>query len=170
MNIILINFARLAVSIVLSALATYLGIWLFERFTRTIDEWEALREKNLAVGITLASVVVGLAIILQPAVSGMLPAASGRLALDMNSSMALVATLGLILVRAVLGIIIGIVAIRFSVWLFTQLTRNIDEMAELENGNLAVAVMLGGVILAVSWLMSPIVDGVTTSLIIYFLP
>jgi uncharacterized membrane protein YjfL (UPF0719 family) len=170
MNVLWINIVRLAVSIVLSALAAYLGIWLFERFTRTIDEWEALRKKNQAVGITLASVVIGLAIILQPAVSGSLPAGSGRLALDLNSGLALVATLALILVRALLGIVIGIIAIHFSVWLFTQLTKNLNEMAELENDNVAVAYMLGGVILAVSWLMSPIVDGVTSNLIAFFLP
>lgn len=170
MSILWLSLARLAVSIILSALAAFLGLWLFERSTRNIDEWEALRKGNPAIGITLAAVVVGLAIILQPAVSGSLPASSGRMALDLNPSLALMVTLLLILARALLGLVIGVFAIRFSVWLFTQLTKNLNEMVELENGNVAVAVLLGGVILAVSWLMSPVVDGITSNIISFFLP
>jgi len=168
MDIVLVTVVQFVVSIVLAALAAYLGIWLFERSTKDIDEWQALRDGNAAVGLTLAAVVVGLAIILRPAVSADLPMTSGRLAPDVSTSLLPLLVLALMLTRALLGLVLGAAATLFAVWLFLRLTRDVDELAELAKGNLAVAVMLSGVILAIALLVSPVVTGITNSLFSLF--
>lgn len=165
MGIALISVAQLAVSILLAAIAAYLGLWLFERATKGIDEWDAIRQGNTAIGLTLAAIVIGLAIILLPAVSGALPASSGRFAPDMAPNILPIYMLGLMLLRALLGLVLGTATILFSVWLFTRLTRDIDEMKELEKGNNAVAAMLSGVIIAIALLVSPVVTGITNQLL-----
>jgi len=170
MGIILITIAQFAVSIILAALAAYLGLWLFERSTRDIDEWKALREGNVAIGLTLAAVVVGLAIILQPAVSGALPSSGDRLVPDLAPRLLPLVTLALILVRALLGLLLGVTAILFAIWLFFHLTRELDEMQELQKGNTAVATMLAGVIIAIALLVAPVVGGITNGLLFLFLP
>jgi len=170
MAIILIGAVQFVVSILLAAIAAYLGIWLFERATKDIDEWKEIREGNPAIGLTLAAVVVGLAIILQPAVAGALPASSGRLTPDLTPTLLPVYTLLLMLVRALLGLILGVAAIFFAIWLFLRLTRELDEMAELSKGNTAVAAMLAGVILATAILVSPVVTSITNWLLPLFLP
>ncbi|MCK4832188.1 MAG: DUF350 domain-containing protein, partial [Anaerolineales bacterium] len=55
MSTALILAVQFALSILLAALAAYLGIWLFERATKDIDEWEEIRQGNPAIGVTLAA-------------------------------------------------------------------------------------------------------------------
>lgn len=161
MGTVLISIIQLAVSVLLATIAAYLGIWLFERATVDIDEWKALREGNTAVGITLAGVVIGLAIILQPAVAGALPSTVGRMAPDVEPGLLPILLLVVMLVRAFLGLVLGAGAILFSIWLFLRLTRDIDELAELRQGNQAVGIMLAGGVIAISLLVSPVVAGIT---------
>ncbi len=170
MDIVLISITQFAVSILLAAIAAYLGIWLFERATRDIDEWKGMREGNVAVGLTLAAVVVGLAIILRPAVAGALPAASGRLTPDVGVRLLPVYVLLMMLIRALLGLVLGVAAILFAIWLFLRLTSELDEMAELSQGNVAVATLLAGVIIAIALLVSPVVAGITDWLLPVLLP
>jgi uncharacterized membrane protein YjfL (UPF0719 family) len=170
MGVVLISLAQLAVSIILAAIAAYLGIWLFERATRHIDEWKEIRQGNLAIGLTLAAVVVGLAIILRPAVAGALPTVGGRLSPDLAAGVLPMYVLLIILVRALLGLVLGIAAILFAIWLFLHLTNELDEMGELSKGNTAVATMLAGVIIAIALLVSPVVTGITDWLLPVFLP
>ena len=51
-------------------------------------------------------------------------------------------------------------AIIFAVGLFDRLTGQIDELAELKRGNMAVAAVMVGVILAVSLLMAQAIEQV----------
>lgn len=169
MDLVVITIAQLAMSILLAALAAYLGIWLFERATQDIDEWQEIREGNTAIGLTLTAVVVGLAIILQPAVAGALPSVEGRFTPDLGPQLLPLYILVLMFVRAILGLVLGIVSILFAVWLFLRLTRQVDEMAELKKGNMAVAAMLAGVIIAIALLMAPVVTSITDWLLPRFL-
>lgn len=170
MGIVLISVIQFAVSILLAAIAAYLGIWLFQRATRNIDEWQEIQNGNPAVGLTLAAVVVGLAIILQPAVAGELPSISGRFIPDLAPRLLPIYVLLLMFVRALLGLVLGVSAILFAIWLFLRLTREVDEMAELSKGNMAVASMLAGVIIAIALLVAPVVTGITNWLLPLFIP
>jgi uncharacterized membrane protein YjfL (UPF0719 family) len=58
----------------------------------------------------------------------------------------------------VVGLILALSAIIFAVGLFDRLTGQIDELAELQRGNLAVAAVMVGVVLAVSLLMSQAIE------------
>jgi len=169
-GIIVVTAVQFALAIVLAAVAAYLGVWLYERATRDLDEWVALKKGNTAVGITLAAIVVGLAIILRPAIGAGTVALEGRLAPDVSATLLPVLLLALMLTRLVLGLVLGVAAILFAIWLFDRLTREIDEMAELAAGNQAVAALLAGVILASAILVSPVVTSISNTLLGLFLP
>ena len=64
---VFLSGVQLLLAVVLSALVAYLGVWLFNRATPGLDEWAELRKGNPAVGLVMAAVVVGVAIILRPA-------------------------------------------------------------------------------------------------------
>ena len=59
--------AGLALTVIVVGLVTFLGVWLFERTTREIDEWAELRQGNLAVGVILGAIVVAVGVIVRPA-------------------------------------------------------------------------------------------------------
>jgi uncharacterized membrane protein YjfL (UPF0719 family) len=55
-------------------------------------------------------------------------------------------------VQVVLALVLAVVMIIFALWLFDRLTGNLDEWAEIQQGNLAVAGLLAGVILSIALL------------------
>jgi uncharacterized membrane protein YjfL (UPF0719 family) len=153
---LIISVANIIIAVVLGVLASYIGVWLFSRSTRHLDDWGEVRRGNTGMGIVLGAIIVGLAIILKPAVE--LP-----LTPEMTNP-------GLILLGEIIGIIIGLIlalsAIVFSVGLFGRLVAGkIDELYELQHGNLAVAAIMAAVIIAVSLLIS----GAVASIIHWFI-
>jgi len=144
------GFIQLIVAVVLGAIAAYLALFLYQWFTRGVDEWQMLRDGNAAVGIVLGALLVAVAIILRPAL------AVDSSTWDVGSSdfgqVLLTETLQL-----VIGLVLAVVILEIALFLFAALTRGIDEVAELKKGNLAIAGLLAGVLIGMGVMVSPAV-------------
>ena len=151
MDQLFLSLAQLAVAIVLSAIATYLTFYLFQWFTRELDEWEALRQGNAAVGIVLGAMMISAAIVLRPAL------VVNTTAWDVGNTLFLRVLLAEALQLAV-GLVLSVVSLTLALYLFAGLTRGIDEVQELNNGNLAIAGMLAGVVIAVGLMVGQAVE------------
>ena len=155
------SLAQLAIAIVLSAVITYLALFLFQWFTRDLDEWQSLRDGNAAVGIVLGAILISVAIVLRPA-------------LAIDSSLWDVGTslfFRMLLVQAfqlLLGLAFAVGTLILALLLFAALTRQLDEVQELKDGNLAVAALLAGVVIGIGLMVSQAtvqVFGVLSSLL-----
>jgi len=144
---LVLSIAQIGVAIIMTVIATYLGVVLFNRATRHLDEWAELRRGNVAMGLVVASIIVGIALILRPALAVPSAADAGPRLYPIYALLTQAAGLAVGLVLALSGIIL-------AVGLFNLLTGEIDELAELQKGNVAVAALLAAIVLAVSWLMS----------------
>ena len=145
---------QLIISIVVAAAAAYLSIWLFDRTTRDIDEWNELRKGNLAVGIVLGAIVVGVGVVMRPALAPL------TLNLDAAPLDAVAYRILLHGVQVIVGLVLAVVSIGFALWVFTRLTGAIDEWAEIGRGNSAIAVVLAGVIVATALIIGTTLDTV----------
>jgi uncharacterized membrane protein YjfL (UPF0719 family) len=58
------------------------------------------------------------------------------------------------------GLVLSLVVIAFSLWLFTRLTGDLDEWGEIGKGKVGVAALLTGVILATALLSGAALDSV----------
>ena len=143
----LLSLAQLVVAIILSAIAAYLAFYLFQWFTRGLDEWEALRAGNPAVGIVLGAIVVAMAIVLRPAL------VVDSSAWDLGHE-PFIRVLLAEAVQLAVGLVLGVVTLALALYLFAGLTRGIDEIEELKKGNLAVAGLLAGVVVGVGLMVS----------------
>jgi uncharacterized membrane protein YjfL (UPF0719 family) len=147
---LIVSVINIIIAIILGVLASYIGVWLFTRSTRHLDDWAEVRRGNTGMGVVMGAIIIGIAIILKPAVD---------LPLTIEA-----ANPALVLVGEIVGIVVGLIlalsAILFSVGLFGRLVGDIDELYELQNGNLAVAAIMAGVILAVSLLISGAVGSI----------
>ncbi len=148
----LLLVGQLVIAVVLGAVATYLSVVLFDRATRGIDEWAELAKGNAAVGIVLGAMVIAVVSVLRPAFQ--IPISGW----DVGSARPWIA-LGVQVVQLALGLVVAVLSILFSVWLFDRLTTRLDEWAELQRGNVAVAALLAGVIIAVSMLVGVALGG-----------
>jgi uncharacterized membrane protein YjfL (UPF0719 family) len=154
---LLLSLVQLGVAIVLSAVVAFLALYLFQWFTRGLDEWEALRQGNAAIGLVLGAILVAVAIVLRPAL------AVDSSAWDIGSRLFFPVLLTEALQLA-LGLIFALVTIALALAIFAALTRGIDEVAELRQGNLAVALLLAGVVLGVAVMVSHAIGQVMSQL------
>jgi len=143
---VFLSGVQLLLAIVLSALVAYLGVWLFNRATPRLDEWAELRKGNPAVGVVMGAVVVGVAIILRPALR-IVP-----LQLDAGATLDVAWRLLAQTIQVAVGLVLALAAIAFALWLFTRLTGELDEWAEVGRGNVGVAALLAGVIVTTALL------------------
>jgi uncharacterized membrane protein YjfL (UPF0719 family) len=157
MGSLLLSVAQLTIAIILSAVVAFLSFYLFQWFTRDLDEWEELRQRNPAVGVVLGAILVATALILRPA-----------LAVDTTMWDVGYQVYGRVLLAEALqlavGLVLAVFALGLAVLIFAALTRGIDEIEELKRGNLAVGGLLGGVILGVGLMISQAVEQVMTAI------
>jgi uncharacterized membrane protein YjfL (UPF0719 family) len=137
----------LAIAIVLSGIAAYLAFYLFQWFTRNLDEWEELRQGNPAIGIVLGAIVLSVAIVLRPA----LTVNTGLW--DIGRAL-YVRVLVIEALQLAVGLILAVITLALALFLFAALTRGIDEVEELKKGNLAIAGLLAGVVISVALMVS----------------
>lgn len=151
---LIISVANIIIAVILGVIASYIGVWLFAKSTRHLDDWGEVRRGNTGMGIVMGAIIIGIAIILKPAID--LP-----LAVEVEQPF-------LVLLGEIIGIAVGLVlavsAIVFSAGMFDRLVGDIDELSELQRGNMAVAVIMAAVILAISLLIS----GAVASIIRWF--
>lgn len=151
MQELLVSLTQLVAAFLLSTIAMYLAFFLFQWLTRSLDEWQALREGNAAVGIVLGALLVSVAIMLRPAVR---LDATGW---DVGHSMLAYALLVEALQMAV-GLILAVATVFTAFLAFITLTRGLDEISALQDGNLAVACLLAGLLLAVGILVGQAIE------------
>lgn len=147
---------QLVLGIVFALVAVYMGIRVFDRFTKGVDEIQELKRGNVAVGILLASVVFAIATVVRTGVDGVTTAFFGLPAGATVTDYALAVAAAL--VQLTIALVLATAAIRMALWVFDAITPTIDEEQEIRNGNVAVAIVLAGVIVSVA---SVIASGVS---------
>ncbi len=159
-----VGLVQLVLAVILAVVALYIGFSVLTRITKGIDEEKELAKGNVAVGIIVASVFFAIAFVVQAGVTGVSTGLSkalgvGILTLD-----------GLLIVSAavfqlIIGIALAIGAIYLALNVLDKLTKGIEEFEEIRKGNVAVAVMMGGVIISVAVIIQSGVVGITNALL-----
>jgi TRAP-type C4-dicarboxylate transport system permease small subunit len=123
-----------------------------------MDEERELMGGNAAVGIIIASIFFAIALVVQSGISGISVGIMKALAGDW---LAIVASL----IQLILGIILAIGAIYLALNILDRLTRRVDEFEEVKKGNVAVALMMAGVIVSTALIIQSGVIGITSALL-----
>jgi uncharacterized membrane protein YjfL (UPF0719 family) len=69
------------------------------------------------------------------------------------------------LIQLILGIILAIGAIYLALNILDRLTKGVDEFEEIKKGNVAVALMMAGVIVSTALIIQSGVIGITSALL-----
>jgi uncharacterized membrane protein YjfL (UPF0719 family) len=155
---------QLVISIIFAVVALYLGFAVLSNITREYDEEKELARGNAAVGIIVAAVFVAVALIVQSGVIGLTVGINKALTVGVLSVDGMVA-IGTAAMQLILGIILAVAAIYLALNILDRLTENINEFDEIGKGNIAVAIKMAGVIIAVAVIIQSGVIGITAALI-----
>lgn len=144
-NIVLAGL-ELFLALALAVLATTSATNILDRLTRGIEEWKEIKKGNTAVGILLFAILLAVAIVAENPVTRMLASLQPGLPPIMLGALFIAGLLNL-----VLATLFSIFAIYIAIRLFDNITVDIDEMGELKKGNVAMALVLAGIILAIAF-------------------
>jgi len=160
---IFVGLVQLVFAIVLAVLALYIGFSVLNRITRDIDEEKELAKGNAAVGIVVAAVFVAIALVIESGVSGLSAGINKALAFGLFTSDGLM-VVGLAVFQLILGIVLAVGSIYLALTILDKLTKGVKGFEELKKGNVAVALEMAGVIIAVAWIIQSGVIGITAAL------
>ncbi|MCE5297533.1 MAG: DUF350 domain-containing protein [Methanoregulaceae archaeon] len=153
-----VGLIQLIIAIILAVVALYIGFSVFSRITKGMDEEKELMKGNPAVGIIIASIFFAIALVVQSGIAGISVGIMKALAGDW---LAIVASL----IQLILGIILAIGAIYLALNILDRLTKGVDEFEEIKKGNVAVALMMAGVIVSTAIIIQSGVIGITSALL-----
>ncbi|MDD1707587.1 MAG: DUF350 domain-containing protein [Methanoregulaceae archaeon] len=153
-----VGLIQLVIAIILAVVALYIGYSVFSRITKGMDEEKELMRGNAAVGIIMASIFFSIALVVQSGIAGISVGIMKALAGDW---LAIIASL----IQLILGIILAIGAIYLALNILDRLTRGVDEFEEIKKGNVAVALMMAGVIVSTALIIQSGVIGITSALL-----
>jgi uncharacterized membrane protein YjfL (UPF0719 family) len=159
-----IGLVQLIIAIIFAVVALYIGFSTMGKITKNMDEEKELAKGNAAVGIIVAAVFVAIALVVQSGVSG-LSVGIGKAASVGLFSLDGILAIGAAFVQLILGIVLAIGAIYLALNILDKLTKGVDEFEEIKKGNVAVALMMGGVIIAVAVIIQSGVLGITAALV-----
>lgn len=154
---IVVGIVQLIIAIILAVVSLYIGFAMLGKMTSNIDEEKEIAKGNVAVGILIASIFLSISIVVQSGVVGVSTGLRNAIAGDMYSLIASV-------IQLIFGIILAVAVIYLALNIFDKLTKGIDEFKEIEKGNVAVALEMAGVIIAVAIIVQSGVLGITSSL------
>jgi uncharacterized membrane protein YjfL (UPF0719 family) len=160
---VVVGLIQLIISIIFAVLALYIGFAVLSKINKNMDEEKELAKGNVAVGIIIAAVFVAIALVVQSGVSGLSVGINKALSVGMLSVDGLLA-IGTAFIQLILGIVLAVGAIYLALYVLDKLTKGVDEFDEIKKGNVAVALMMGGVIISVAVIIQSGVIGITAAL------
>jgi uncharacterized membrane protein YjfL (UPF0719 family) len=159
-----VGLIQLIIAIIFAVVALYIGFSVLGKITKDIDEEKELAKGNVAVGIIVAAVFVAIALVVQSGVSGLSVGINKAMSIGLFSVDGLLAV-AVAFLQLILGIVLAVGAIYLALNILDKLTKGIEEFEEIKKGNVAVALEMGGVIIAVAVIIQSGVIGITASIL-----
>jgi uncharacterized membrane protein YjfL (UPF0719 family) len=154
-----IALVQLVVGLALAMGSVYLGLNMFDKLTEGIDEMAELKKGNVAVAILLGAIIFSIANVVEGGVVTLTSSLTSGM-----SGVQMAAGLVIGVVNLLVGIILAVFTIYIAIYVLDKITTTIDEFKELKKGNVAVAIMMAAVLLAVSFVIRAAVIGMANAL------
>ncbi len=159
-----VGLVQLVIAILFAVVALYIGFLVLGWITKGIDEEKELAKGNVAVGVLVASVFVAIALVVQSGVSGLSVGINKALSIGILTGDGIF-TVVIAIIQLLLGIVLAIGGIYLALNILDRLTTGVEEFEELKKGNVAVALEMAGVIIAVAVIIQTGVIGITAAIL-----
>lgn len=147
----------LVLALLLGIMTIYLGFNAFKRINSSIDEEFELRNNNIAVAVVSGSFIVSLGILMQGVIDPISQTIFNLLYLYRHLGVSLgeiLSTLAVVLMQFTVALFVSLATLTLGTRLYMKLNRNTDEITEIANNNIAVALLVGAITLTLALLMS----------------
>jgi uncharacterized membrane protein YjfL (UPF0719 family) len=147
----------LMLAMLLGTLAIYIGFNAFKRINPQVDEEFELRSNNIAVGIVSASFIVSLGIMMRGVLDPMTQTVF-NLAHKFEqfgvSVQDVLSSLGVIVLQFSVALALSLATLTLGARLYMRLNRHTDELEEIANNNVAVAIVVGAITVTLALMLA----------------
>lgn len=138
----------------------------FKKLTKDIDEVEQLKRGNVSLSLLCAAIVFSVVLIVKNAIEPGVDLFSLSLRDPQGFAVeSILLHLGIMTAHLVIAGIFAFVSVFLGFKLFMLLTRDLDEMQEIRNDNLAVGILISVVIISIALFVSPGIRTILEALI-----
>ncbi|MBK7227608.1 MAG: DUF350 domain-containing protein [Ignavibacteriales bacterium] len=156
---------QLILSLFIGLIFIYAGFRFFHKRIKSINEIEELKKNNVAVAILNGSIILALVIMVKNAIEPAITVFSMAIRNPNATFISFLQMAGIMLVQIIVAGLIAYISIYIAINLYTHLTKDIDELGEIKNNNIAVSIVLGIVIISISLLMQQGIKSILDALI-----
>jgi len=154
-SLFLIGMGKILFGVVVGAAGVWMGARLLARLLRTGHMDTELEQGNVAAAILAAAGLLSLGLLAQHAVTATFSAVDFlfRGQTVSGSTLGKLAFYGF--AHAAVSLAVGAATLAIGTFLFSRLTRGVDEIAQIRKGNVAPAIVLGTVMVVVALVVAP---------------
>jgi uncharacterized membrane protein YjfL (UPF0719 family) len=131
----------------------FIGFKIFDLLTRKIDEVEELKSNNIAISVLISSFIFSVMILIRSSIEPSIDTLETLIA--KNASIGNILLSGLYIIIFFVGAaIIAFIILWLAMKAFMLFTTTIDEMAQIKNNNLAVAIIIAILLISAALLLT----------------
>ena len=167
MDILLLitGLVQILLSVILGIFFIYSASKVFQKLTKGINDVEELKGKNIAVGILNGSMAISIIIVVRNSIETAITIFSNTLRNPESEIIAYLKTALLMLGHIILAGIIAFGSIYLALRIFMKLTKELDELKEIKENNIAVSIFLSVIIISIALLLEPGLQTILNALI-----
>jgi uncharacterized membrane protein YjfL (UPF0719 family) len=147
----------LTLALVMGIIAIYLGFNAFKRINHSIDEEFELRNNNIAVALVSGSFIISLGILMKSVIDPITQTVFNLVYQYQQLGIGLgdvFSTLGIVLLQFSVALILSLATLTLGTRLYMKLNRQTDEITEIANNNIAVAIVVSAITITLSIMLS----------------
>ena len=156
---------QILLSLFIGIVFIYSASKIFQKFTHGIDDTEELKKNNIAVAIINSALVIALILIVRSSIESSITIFSNTLRNPEAVFLSYIKTALLMFGHIVLAGIVALGSIYIGLHIFIRLTKDLNELKEIKENNIAVSIYLSIIIIALALLLEPGIRTVLDALI-----
>ena len=161
------GLVQIALSLVIGVLFIYAASRVFRKMIKGINETEELKNNNIAVAILNSAIIIALILVVSSSIESAITIFGNTLRNPDAVISTYLQTALIMLLHIIISGIVAFSAIYIAMYFFMWLTKDLDELAEIKNNNIAVSLLLGIIIISIALLLQPGITTILDSLIPY---
>jgi uncharacterized membrane protein YjfL (UPF0719 family) len=139
---------QLIIAIIFSVIALYAGLFIFNQLTGGFDAPGEINRGNIAVGLLIASIFIGISIPLYAGVQAILTGLNSIASEGMFTAEGALHVVSII-VELGLSILLAVGSIYLVMYIIARVSSTVDVLREIKYGNTAMALVVASMILSV---------------------
>lgn len=163
--LLLTGIVQVLLSLIIAVTLVYLSSKIFRRLITGISEADELRKNNVSVAILNGSIILALILVVKKSIESAITIFGNTLRNPEAVFTSYVQSALIMIGHIILGGMIAFTTIYTALQIFMWLTKDLDELKEIKENNIAVGILLGIIIVSMALLLQPGVDTILNSLI-----